>query len=224
LASAGNDKTIHLGDIATGKTRSILRGHNDEVRSVAFSPDGKTLASGGRETQIRLWDVASTKEIELFQTHKGVVYSAAFAADGKTLASGGQDGTIRLWDTTSGKQIGTYSCGSGYVYDVLHSPDGKRLVSMSSDGAVRVWQMESGKVKHVLRKAGKNPRAVAFSPADGILATAFDETICLWDVDAGKEIRGWRTNQDKEMFTRYHLVTMGRLWLRGVEIRFGCGT
>src|SRR5690348_6713248 len=68
LASAGQDASIRMWDLAAGKERAVLtrRGENEGLRHtvycVAFSPDGKTLASGGNEDVIRLWDLATGKE------------------------------------------------------------------------------------------------------------------------------------------------------------------
>ena len=76
----------------------VSTGHTSLVNSVAFSPDGKTLASGSRDATIRLWDVASGREFKTLKGHLSDVDSIAFSPDGKTLASASDDKTIKLWD------------------------------------------------------------------------------------------------------------------------------
>jgi len=67
------------------------------VRSLAFSPDGRTIASGSFDNTIKLWDAAGGNEIRTLEGQSGSVWSVAFSPDGRTLASGSEDGTIRLW-------------------------------------------------------------------------------------------------------------------------------
>jgi WD40 repeat protein len=72
------------------------------VLSVAFSPDGTTLASGSSDKTVRLWEVSSGRALRVLRGHKSQVTSVAFRPDGRTLTSASADGTVRLWDVASG--------------------------------------------------------------------------------------------------------------------------
>src|SRR2546429_191739 len=92
---------------ASGLTRAAdrasLRGHSNMVRSLAYAPDGKTLASGSHDNTIKLWEVATGTERRQLN-HKGAVRSLAVSHDSKTLASGSNDTTVKLWDLGSGEE------------------------------------------------------------------------------------------------------------------------
>ena len=74
----------------------MLAGHTNVVFTVAFAPDGKTLASGGYDQSLRLWDVASGRELRSI-SHPAAVRALAFSADGKFIASGSEDKVVRMW-------------------------------------------------------------------------------------------------------------------------------
>ena len=153
LASGSDDNTIRLWDVDTGETQRILTGHAGEfevdngpfsvegVKSVAFSPDGKTLASGGGDNVIHLWDIGTGKRKVTLFGHTGGVFSLAFSPDGKTLASGSHDSDIRLWDPHTGEHKKTLTGHSAWVRSIAFSSDGKTLVSGSDDGSVLIWKM-----------------------------------------------------------------------------------
>ena len=83
--------------MAAGKAKT-LTGHQVEVWSISFSPDGKTLASASGDKTVRLWDVAAGKAIKTLLGHQGQVRSISFSPDGKTLASASYDKTVMLWN------------------------------------------------------------------------------------------------------------------------------
>ena len=75
-----------------------MKGHEDWVGGVAFSPDGKTLASASEDRTIKLWNVVTGENAATLKGHTYGVNTVAFSPDGKTLASGSSDNTIMLWD------------------------------------------------------------------------------------------------------------------------------
>ncbi len=132
------------------------------VGSLAFAPDGQTLASGEDDGTIRLWDVsdkalmrASAAGAETIQPqdsagnmlsrsltgHTDQVTDVVFAPDGQTLVSASHDETIRLWHVASGVQLDKLTGHTGSVLRVAFMLDGQKLVSVSRDGTVRQWQL-----------------------------------------------------------------------------------
>ena len=82
-------------------------GRRHGLYSIAFTPDGRTLASGSSDHTIILWDVATGQPKGApLKGHTGTVYSIAFTSDGRTLASGSSDNTIILWDVVTGQPKG----------------------------------------------------------------------------------------------------------------------
>lgn len=152
IASGSFDNNIKIWNAYTGELRRTLNGpesplnpilswfSSDSIYSVAFSPDGLTLASGGTKQPIILWCLRSGEQKSTLTGHSEDVYSVAFSPDGKLLASGSADRTIRIWDVSTGEPIDTLE-HSDTVYSVAFSPDGQMLVGGSKDGAIKVWQL-----------------------------------------------------------------------------------
>ena len=179
------------------KLRATLEGHKQQVFSVAYSPDGKTLASGSNDKTIKLWDVKTGKERATFEGHTEGVQSVAYSPDGKTLASGGEDKTIKLWDIKTGKERATLEGHRAWVKSVVYSPDGKTLASGSDDRKIKLWDAKTGKKLATLRGHTESVLSLAYSPDGKTLASgSWDKTIKLWDAKTGKELATLKGHTD----------------------------
>ena len=205
------------GNVSNTKHLKTLVGHRYTVHSVAFSPDGKTLASGSEDNTIILWDTTTGEHTRTLASptgpfveptdtlvgHTDTVYSVAFSPDGRTLASSSEDSTVLLWDTTTGEHIKTLARPTGpfvgptdplaghtdTVYSVAFSPDGQTLASGSADNTIILWDATTGQYKQTLTGHKRAVYSIAFSPDGQILASgSWDKTIILWDTTTWKYI------------------------------------
>ncbi|WP_457511482.1 nSTAND1 domain-containing NTPase [Streptomyces sp. TE33382] len=171
-----------LNAAADHPLRYLLPGHAGMGVSVAFSPDGRTLATGDFE-HVRLWDVASGKARTVLTGYTGMGVSVVFSPDGRTLATGDFE-HVRLWDVASGKARTVLTGYTGMVDSVVFSPDGRTLATGDNEH-VRLWDVASGKARTVLTGMVHSD-SVAFSPDGRTLAIGDDEHVRLWDVATGK--------------------------------------
>jgi WD40 repeat protein len=102
----------------------MLRSKGSAVFSVAFSPDGKTLAWGTQGDGVRIWDVASRTGRRSLMENENYMFAVAFSPDGKKIASGGEYSRLRLWDAESGKELADLPWHEKGVSSVAFSPPG----------------------------------------------------------------------------------------------------
>ena len=200
IASASNDSTVRVWDIATAAEVLTLP-HETWVQTVAFSPDGTLIATGGDFAEaVRIWDATTgALETELVIPDRFVfVYSLAFSPDGMLIASGttqdsASDGAhgnaVLLWGLDGAWQEKAILKGhTDWVRSVAFSPDGTHLASAANDGTARVWEVASG--DEVLTLAHPNyVSSVAFSPDGALIVTGCEDGIVrLWDAATGESV------------------------------------
>jgi WD40 repeat protein len=188
LLAAGGDHLIRLWNLANPAAKPrILDGHSIEVVSVAFSPDGRTLASGSWDQTVRLWGLASPDaKPRVLRGHDDYVLAVAFSPDGKVLASAGRDSTVQIWDLSDANaEPRTLPGPRRSVSCLAFGPDGKTLASGGLDGTIQLWNMTTpGAPPTVLRGQEEGVRSIAFSRDGKTLAAAVGRTLALWDLKA----------------------------------------
>ncbi|MFW6082516.1 MAG: hypothetical protein ACOC8C_00535 [Chloroflexota bacterium] len=173
----------------TGSGEESFAGGGWPTMSVAFSPDGNTLASGRRDGRIALWNVSDGETVDFIDAHAGVVKSLLFSREGSILTSGSGDGTVGLWEVKSGLEQARIFEPRGHVLSVALSPDGLILASGEYGGTVRLWNTRSGREFLTLAAHYEGVTGLDFTQDGRMLAsTSWDGQTKLWDVASGQEL------------------------------------
>ncbi|MFM7888024.1 MAG: NB-ARC domain-containing protein, partial [Pseudanabaena sp.] len=156
------------------------------ITSVAFSPDGLSLASSDTNGEIQIWDAVNGQQLFICQGHNSWVWHVAFAPNVPILASCGQDHTVKFWNTNNGECFRTLHGHTNIVTAIAFSPDGQLVASSSTDRTVIIWNPVTGESIQILKGHNACVWSVDFHPNGQLLASAAeDNTIKLWNLETG---------------------------------------
>jgi WD40 repeat protein len=180
IASASNDQVVQVWDVQTG-----LLLFSGSGTSVAFSPDGKSLATVSGKG-LKVLDAQTGKEIlSMNAVAGGPFHSLKFSPDGKRLACANSK-AITVWDVQTAQLLLTLETASSYV---AFSPDGKRLAGEAEGNTLRIWNSHTGLVLLTLKGHTQEVTGLAFSPDGKRLAScSWDKTVRVWDTLSGHEL------------------------------------
>ncbi|MHA1529998.1 MAG: nSTAND1 domain-containing NTPase, partial [Alphaproteobacteria bacterium] len=175
--------------ISAHREIAVLRGHENSVLHVAFSPNGGRLVSASSDATARVWDAETGSELAVLRGHEAAVRTAAFSPDGRRIVTASVDKTARLWNAQDGAEIAVLEGHIRLVRHALFSPDGRRIVTASDDWTALLWDATNTTRIGSLLGHTDVITAIAFSNDGRYVATASkDATVRLWDASNGTAI------------------------------------
>lgn len=220
LAAVIPDGTISVWDLSNGESsddsalpagqtdprlRFTLRGHTNDVRFAAWSPDGSRLATSSQDRKIIIWDMRNGAQQMTLAGHTGSVSLLAFSADGTRLISGSDDNSARIWDITPPSELRAFTAGpatsTNYMLPMALSRDGRRIITGNPEitAPVKIFDATTGAEVVELPNGDDRTAGVALSADGSRAATAsggFDRlpkiaepAVAVWDGTTGTLIR-----------------------------------
>lgn len=226
----------------------VLTGHNREITSLAFSPDGKTLVSAALDGSVRVWDAQAAKHLQTRTTDEPDLYAVAVAAHGKMVAAGGLH--IFAWDSDTAGQPRKLAGHIDKVACLALSRDGSVLASGSYSGGIRVWDFAKGESRHAFTGHKGRVLSIGISPDGKTLVSGglelsktyfakvpvpmlFPEAVRLWSLQTAKPLKEFADHGPIAVFapdgrtlawstlTMLHHVGENRIVIGGRETQVG---
>jgi WD40 repeat protein/tRNA A-37 threonylcarbamoyl transferase component Bud32 len=171
----GREKVVYLRDARTGKQLATLKGHQAQVSSAAFSPDGRWVVTTAEELNEHLGDRGPGRAGR---------WHPEYGEDGRWVDTTYKDRTARIWDAATGKLHAVLRGHERAVHSAAFSRDSRWVVTTSEDHTARIWDVATGKEYFTLTGHRDAVTSAAFSP-DGrqVVTTSWDGTARLWPVD-----------------------------------------
>jgi WD40 repeat protein len=181
---------IRLYDFASGRLVGLLKGHENVVLGLAFSPDGRHLISGSADRTAILWDVETRRLEHRLTGHGDDIYAVGFTPDSQRAVTGSFDHDLRLWRVADGGQVARMTGHGDKVRSLAVAPDGA-IVSGDKSGEIRRWDGVTGGADKLLARQGTSVGSLSVSPDGKRLLSGVGSvpTNChVYDLASGREI------------------------------------
>lgn len=189
VVTGGEDNTVRLWDMETGKELRIGNEHTGMVRHIAFASDNRQFLSAGADGMVCLWDADAGRLVDSKTGFRNGITCVAFSPDSRQALFGTADGAVHIWTLGGAGGLKRFSTQGVSVSAAAFAPDGRSLLLGLANGVVKLKESEKGKDLGNFGVHAGPVAAVAFSP-DGtaVVFASADKTLRLWNVASRKEL------------------------------------
>jgi WD40 repeat protein len=221
VASGGQDATIRLWDITSGKEMHKFVGHDGPVYGLVLMPDDNRLVSiADKDLAVKIWDFETKSLKTSLAPNSAHINAVAVSPDQRYIVTGGDDGIARFWDVDRGIMLRYLEHSQG-IYSIAISPDGRHMLCGSkkapateTPGVIWLWDFELGVELKTLEGHKGHVTALAMT-ADSryVLSGGQDGIVHLWDLETGTMLKTM-TGHDTAI-VMIHLTTDGQHVITG---------
>jgi WD40 repeat protein len=190
LITGGEDKSVRVWEVTSGKQLRSFQGHMTKVSAVAARADGKQIASASEDGAIRLWDISTSDDHKALREATDSLWAVTYSPDGKRVAAAGADKTIRVYNPETGKLEATLSGAKAAVTSLAFFPDSNRLAAAGGDKLVTIWDVDKKQVLTQLTGHDSAILSVAVSEDGELIVTG----------SADSTVRGFRPSEAKALW------------------------
>ena len=164
----------------------ILKGHNDNIWSIAFNPDGTKIVSGSSDRTVKIWNSQTGQCLKTLSGHNRPVLCVSFSPNGNTVASCGGHSIIKLWNVETGECFQTIQEKASYI--IKFNSNGLILASGHTSGIIKLWNTKNGECIQTLGNR-KPIISIAFSDDGKYIAYgSYDGTVTVWNINDNKSV------------------------------------
>ena len=182
LAQSKIDTVIVLFDLENGTQNKILKGHTQQVISIAFSPDGSELVSGDAKGEIIRWNVDKGEIITRFKAHVDIVFDVVFNENGTELLTASWDGTVKHWGLTTNQLLGTIKTENAACYSVSFSKRDLYITANCFDNKIHCYETDS---KELIRTMIGHTQTISdfmiLKDGNQLVSASWDGYVKIWD-------------------------------------------
>ena len=183
----GTMRFVHIVSQTENSIKSF-DGHTALVRSLAFSPDGRTLFSASFDGTLRAWRFPQGTELMRIDVGKSELFGVAASPDGQILLTGGSDQHLQVFRWPDGDKLWEISGHKNTITNLVSVPRGQLAASAGRDGMIFLWNYVAGRSISQLA-SDELVTALAFHPNEQFLMGGTTQgNVIVWNVSTGKKV------------------------------------